>query len=63
MLLFDDLTWHCDRDLSGNKFSGSFPYRQIRSMVYLQKLNLGRNDFEGEVPESAFKNMTQLVHL
>jgi hypothetical protein len=54
---------HFNRDLSGNTFTGSFPLPQIRSMVFLQQLSLGRNGFYGEIPELALQNMTQLAEL
>lgn len=63
MRAIDDLAWHFERDLSGNKFNGSFPLPQIRSMVFFQKLKLGRNNFERGIPERAIENMTQLVQL
>lgn len=54
---------HFNRDLSGNAFTGSFPLPQIRSMVFLQKLSLGSNEFYGEIPEFALLFMPQLAEL
>ncbi|XP_073387757.1 protein STRUBBELIG-RECEPTOR FAMILY 7-like isoform X2 [Physcomitrium patens] len=50
-------------DLSGNKFNGSFPISQINWLPYIETLRLGRNRFEGPVPERAFENMTNLFDL
>ncbi|KAG0559504.1 hypothetical protein KC19_10G110300 [Ceratodon purpureus] len=60
---FGSFEWPLTVDLSGNRLNGSRPLDRIWTMKYLQKLNLGRNDFEGEIPDRFFDNMTQLVQL
>jgi hypothetical protein len=51
-------------NLGGNQFTGFFPsLPHSSSDDYLQMLNLGRNDLEGEIPDGAYENMTQLLEL
>jgi len=52
-------------DLSGNRFiiNGSFPLPTMRRKGFAQKVSLGSNDFEGQIPEDAFSNMGALVQL
>jgi hypothetical protein len=52
-----------DRDLSGNKLTGEFPFTQLSSMDYLQILSIGSNRLTGEIPAYAFTNKTELQKL
>lgn len=49
-------------DLSGNRFEGPFPTFFILSVrTALQVFKLARNLFEGDIPQNAFQNMTELL--
>nr|APU94833.1 leucine-rich repeat receptor-like protein kinase [Pohlia nutans] len=50
-------------DLSGNQFSGDFPFQTFGQMQTLQVFGIAQNSFTGNVPSNAFENMTQLLTL
>jgi hypothetical protein len=50
-------------DLSGNRFTGPYPFEQFETMTYLQQISIGDNLLEGEIPVDVFTNKTELTIL
>jgi len=49
-----------NRDLSGNKLMGGFPYNQTWIMNSINVLKLGRNQLEGIIPYNTFNDNSKL---